>query len=215
MVDVNQYLDDVPKDLLEANDFALANEMLKMRNEAFEGFFAKEQEHNPNVTRNLSLPPAQDYIRGVGFRTLEEVVESLESVVEAHVLEELIDAINYLFVFLIFDEGLPRNQAIAFLASLLADLEIDEWTIDEHQDTITTDSVGTMTIAMMMWTDKLRNRSWMSNTQSPEFRGWTELFKMVEDIAWIIMTIFEDREQFVKYYWAKHQVLMFRLNSKY
>ena len=188
-------------------------QLLQRRFKVSRGFYEleRQQGHFPEEV-DLATPDTQDYVRLLGFRFLEELSESRDSVDEAHRLEELIDAINYLLNMAQID---ARYVSEAELVNYIDQcIQRDVWgcfyltNSDSNFIEIVTGITGKMA-------DTLRNRSWMEQAQDIQWSGKFVFMEVFKNAFELIISEFPSWEIFWKYFVAKDDVLNFRLQSKY
>lgn len=186
------------------------DEMLALRHTTHLGFAAVEEVRGglPS-TVSLSTSRGQEVVRTLLMRGFEEMTEALEAISRAHLTEELIDAVNYFWNLLVIDgcrwaqlqkSPLPRlaRGATAWGCEILCELLI-----------------GQLMTAAAPLLAKLRNRSWQHAPQSLYFDGWKELDDFVLLATRRIMGCFNGWEEFAQTWYAKNEVLSFRLRTRY
>lgn len=183
------------------------------RNHTFSGFCEIERFNGgviyPGIV--LSSVKGQEALRMLFFRTLEEYSESLESTESEHILEELIDSMNYLLSIPFLDYQLMSENQVAYWMDRLCH---DLGTFTGERPTF--ENLGRMTyIFGMRVGDILRNRAWTQNAQDIVFSGATILEEALLDAARLIMRPFHDFPEFAWFLLAKDEVLKFRLRSRY
>lgn len=220
MVDVNDYLGDYKKPPPDLE--TKIRWMLEYREVVFDGFYKLEvaQGTAPEV-RSLSTTQGQDAIRNYLFRTLEEIGESILSHDRPHLLEELIDAVNYYLSVMMFDPvSIDPNRLHVVLEEVLS----QNWfSKDAHlkghvvfSDVDRTYFLGKATLQCSVISDYLRNRSWMRQAQANQFAGADEMFNFLRFfMTCMILPYFCNLDEFYSYYMAKNDVLKFRLDSNY
>lgn len=203
--------------LIDNREHVTENEVRKMldhRTAVHRGFAELE-------VRKGVLAPQMDFcstrgqegIRILVQRTIEEFMEAYTSEDRAHVLEELVDSINYLWILALIDPNAPRDHMVKAIYDGL-NYTNGDW-ISSANKRLDIYTIGAFTYAFNGLLEKLRNRAWMHNSQDIYFAGW-------EDIAFALAVgtrhcrvHFNSWEEFAQYYYAKDLVLQFRLKSKY
>jgi len=186
--------------------------LLQRRFKVSQGFYALEraQGHFPAVV-DLAMPDTQDYVRLLAFRFLEEVSESFDSTDEAHRLEELIDAMNYLLNIAQID---AKYVSEAEVINIMDDVISRNYWGHELMQAVHTYKEVMIGITGKL-ADTLRNRSWMVQAQDLQWAG-KEVFLKVFRLAFAaVISEFPNWESFWKYFVAKDDVLNFRLESRY
>lgn len=192
----------------------LVREILTRRRDTFDGF-RKIENGNGLFTDKDSVhsPKGQEMIRLLLFRGLEEAVEAYWSHSRNHVLEELIDSFNY-FISIPFLPGWGESNAI--LESLVPRffMRFDN-TESFLGEPFLLDNLGHIAVSTGRFTDRLRNRTWMNNTQDPYLDAWEIYTKMLDDILSQMLRCFNSFPEFAAFYLAKDDVLQFRLRTNY
>lgn len=181
--------------------------MFQWRRETYQGFAELESTRGflkPQVS--LATSYGQEMLRSLLMRFFEELTEALEATDPDHILEELIDAVNYLWSMLILDPDNPPSPK--FIAAIYS----DPWV---YHEPLTEFELGRMLQVAGTFLAKLRNRSWQNHSQSLYFDGGQALEDFVTYATLEIMGQFTCWDQFASFFWAKDQVLKFRLQSKY
>lgn len=186
-------------------------EMLSSRREVWRGFAALEEDRGglPQMV-HLSTSRGQEVARSLIMRAIEEVTEAMDSEQREHMLEELIDAMNYLWSLLIIDA--PRGNAVppdSCLLHLLAGR------IHWGSGLVSELFLGQFAFLSRHLLAKFRNRPWQNAPQSLYFDGWQELEWFVVTASAHLMSCFKSWDEFCTLWWAKDEVLRFRLRSKY
>lgn len=178
---------------------------MDLRRETFMGFCKLEQQKGfLAAPTSLATPRGQEMARILMFRTIEEYTEALESVERAHVLEELIDSLNYLWSINVLD---PQFSYVPF---------IEDWDFHYNLQNVPTEkNLGRLARVLSQATDKFRNRAWMNNAQDVYFNGQNELASAIELSTTLICENFQSWKEFWSYYVAKNNVLQFRLRTNY
>lgn len=194
---------------------------LEMRRRTFKGF-AEIEEHKGLITprANFNTPHGQEVLRMLMFRVIEECVESMNSKSRPHILEEAIDAYNYLWSILVVDEGRLGNDLQ--VATMLYETFVDPaaatsltWA-ESHIPFLSHADVG----CVAAWLagdvgDLMRNRAWMNNAQDVYFTGNRVLALAICRVSFCLYRLFSDWQEFAAYYIAKDAVLQFRLRTNY
>ena len=206
-------------------------EFLALREPVFKGFVAVEQSQGGfDLDTDISDPRAQDYMRLLFGRMMEEFYEVQSSGSSDHFREELIDIINF-------------ATGMAFLTGVSAEGWMD-WDMTGHSDhdgewfgtrpswieglessrypNLSDDTHQALGNLMYYTTwdfgkvlERLRNRSWQNGVQSPNFSGSLLLNEALIELFIGVSRFFDSREQFTWFLMAKHRVLEFRLESNY
>lgn len=204
---------------------AAIEEILANRSKVFRGFAHTEARNGLLVLdRPLCDSKAQDSLRLLVYRYIEELFESADAQDHAHVLEEGIDALNYLISFALIeapyltrDTSGPLNTRLTYR---LHECFVSWVSLLESEDTEV--SIGfniseimeAITPIFSNLSPKLRNRAWMNETQQTDF-AYDELLNVIEYGTMLILSLFESWDEFWEYFMAKNAVLLFRLESKY
>ena len=226
--------------LAELNLEAITN--LLTRRRAIYAGFAKIEEMNSNSQRvwvNLHGKQGQDYARALWARGIEEVLEATESRSRAHMLEELIDALNFVLSLVIMSPEIYRrlqnetNNQLGemslvermyywpntYRAACFKGTMVDRKSTDELPDPWPkiTDMVFSRWLESFStkWLSTLRNRSWQHSVQSAYFDGTNELLDLAGFFLIFVLQYFKSWEEFACYYIAKEAVLTFRLETNY
>lgn len=189
------------------------NDLMLHRSNTAWGFYELEKGHGALVVGvPLSDSAAQDSLRLLLYRTMEEVMESVDADSIDHAREEAIDAINYLLGMVVVEkrwENLPvqnQNVLVAALTNMspnFVGIRLDE------------DDVARINRAIFSrFSPFLRNRAWTAQTQH-FFFDYGEFYQMVVEVVGVLMETFESMHQFWQYFLAKDAVLQFRLRSQY
>lgn len=155
----------------------------------------------------------QDVARNFLMRSLEEVMEAADSLDPDHVKEELIDSLFYLISIWVMDPGLnPTEDLPDFLTSVFNEIPSVSW---GQGAKVTYHFSEEFLWAMSRFLETLRNRTWQRSVQQPYFNG-LDSFKI---LIWTWMReylpLFDSEDQFFAFCKAKHQVLIFRLDTNY
>jgi len=192
------------------------NELLVKRNLTFLAFASIENQKGfVKPTVSFSSSQGQEMLRIMLFRTLEEVVEASEAKANNHVLEELIDALNYLMSALMLDQ---EYFTIERMTELTYDiLNNQRWITFVPEDIVVSDHSILYILHLIMgrMAETFRNRAWMNQTQQTFFHGYEEAGQVYQRILHTFLVHFDSWETFYKFFVAKDNVLQFRLNSKY
>jgi len=208
-MNVNEYLPHIDPKAYSLSD------LIDFREMDFLGFCAREKENggiDPAVP--LYMPKGQENVRVLFARTVEEVLESLESVDEIHRQEELIDAWNFALSMMFLNTGTPsaRIKDAFIVAVNKYRRRYEALAAEEGRD------LKSMEEGLIPFTDllgKLRNRAWQQNTQHPVFNGTPELLRALAHFHLWVERNFPTPEEFVAMNVAKHRVLEFRLQTNY
>ena len=192
--------------------------LLAERQQVYQGFAALEADQGflkPEMS--LVTKAGQDGLRLLWARAIEEVLEATDAHDRHHILEELIDALNYFLAMYVFD---PKMD----LAELAEQIQAQIWQIYRTEANLQTTTRALWTAKDVLDTalggansvlERLRNRSWQQSVQSSYFDGTNELQTYIVNVFYVIRLVFATNEEFFRYYWAKHEVLIFRLGSGY
>lgn len=216
-MNIHQFMDKRPE-LRELSEQAIY-EMLLKRQEAFRGFASIEKSRGfiqPMASVNTS--DGQEILRLLMFRVIEECTESYAAIEPAHIKEEAIDAINYLWAIPVLDPSHWRlNEVAKSLHQLfLSPAQTTRLTWPPVTSMLTFYDIANVSIWLAGDVgDVLRNRSWMQNPQDVFFAGKSGLDLSIMRVTYTLFRLFENWDEFSRYYDAKHEVLMFRLRSKY
>lgn len=192
--------------------------LLALRGDAFYQFCNRERENGGiDPFQSLSVPRGQENVRVLFARTVEELMEARDSQDPQHFLEELIDAINFgtAIIFLNHGNSLLVTQLANDLNALFHVAESQEKKPllpgDDEFDT----RVIRIIAAFSPLLEKLRNRAWQNGAQHPYFMGTRQLREAICTLWTEVINCFGSLHGFKKMYLAKHDVLMFRLETKY
>lgn len=178
--------------------------LLGLREKTFMGFAAREGEKGiVEVPVSLNTARGQDVVRLYAFRALEEYSEALDASDYDHVLEELIDSVNYWMSLLCLED-----REWPFLTGFKWPVHFGHVRPSEHD-------LGKMAHKFMQVMDVFRNRSWMANPQDVYFAGYGQLNQAIEYALNLIASSFPDWPTFWRFYIAKDNVLQFRLRTNY
>lgn len=181
-------------------------ELLDLREKTFAGFMEREAVLEYG---SLSSKVTQDHVRILMARCLEEYVEALDAETEPHVLEELIDSLNYLWSIALVDNRFYEW----FRANTLHPLSI--LSAIHYGQPVRSDHLALVALSLLRVTDLFRNRSWMNNAQDTHFAGYDALYTALIAGTQLIVSQFTDWNEFYRYFVAKDAVLQFRLRSNY
>lgn len=186
--------------------------MLERRKRIFRGFCQLE------ATQGFLAPPialssskGQDSVRILTTRVLEEILESLDSSLPDHVLEELIDALNFLLAIPCLDDEAPLD----LLASKMSEVVWPYPKVRPGQDYTGAPALEAYLIHLSALLESLRNRAWQKRSQSLYFDGWLPLINFVTYVWKAITEEFDTWDHFCWFYLAKEAVLQFRLDTNY
>lgn len=189
-------------------DLATWTEMMSRRSERSKGFSKVEAEKGfLTLGHPFSSTRGQEILRICLYRLIEEWAESFMAQDRKHILEEQIDAFNYLATITLLEDP----DALEWGAMIFHSAAKARWADDEripyttHHLVLECGKIG----------DILRNRSWMHNAQDIYFGGRYELHACLKRIAQMIMSYFPTWEEFWRFYIAKDEVLAFRIRSNY
>lgn len=188
--------------------------LLEMRHQTFLGFANIEQAKGFVAPKaSFSTSRGQEMLRILLFRVIEECVESFQSTERTHLLEEAIDALNYLLSAAMLD---PR----VFTPESLSNLCHSSWNQVQLQmlwkSRLTTEDLGLISISLSGdLTDSFRNRAWMNNSQAIQFEGNEIMAIALKAVMIKLFSLFTDWSEFYRFYIAKDMVLQFRLNTSY
>lgn len=197
-----------------ALDAYSVGEIVSRRMSTFNGFADIERVRGLMPAKvDLNNSRGQDILRLMLFRTLEEVVESHLSHDMDHVLEEMVDAFNYLIsIFFLDPLAFSPAEVEQFLVTQAEAVFIDQKMVARPSPS----HLGRLTISLTgQLGDLLRNRAWMTNAQDVYFVGGPVLKEAIADALQVIWMPFADWQQFMNYYVAKDEVLRFRLRTNY
>lgn len=192
-------------------DYAGWEVLLGMRQKTMAGF--AELECRQGIVRypvSLASKPGQEMVRLFLMRSVEEVLEALDSVSEDHHLEELIDALNYMLIIPML-EGPNR-----FIVHHWLELCAEGWSLGRDQS----DHGQKVDLHQYLQTaapllERLRNRAWQWTAQDTYFNGWAELRTFIRLGVANLTREFPDWETFRSFFIRKDAVLQFRLQSRY
>jgi len=187
-------------------------DLLERRCKVFRGFCELEATQGflayPTA---LSSSKGQDMVRILTTRVLEEILESQEASDPAHVLEELIDALNFLLAIACLDEETPRLLLCTQMAKA-----VDPYPLQRLEATYSgSAALKAFLLNLNPMLETLRNRAWQRRTQSLYFEGWEPLINFIVAVWRAIVMEFDSWEQFCWFYVAKEAVLQFRLTTNY
>ncbi len=199
----------------DPNDPQVWEGLLQRRRFTGDSFLKREVEKGiiHYITR-FDQPPGQDTLRLTMFRIIEEYGEAVEASDEEHVLEELMDA----FFFLLEIPMLDRYVSIPIIEmkEMLYELAQRDTVFQGiRTSTVLGQELGAIAYGFALFTDHLRNRSWMNHAQDVYFAGAKDLKELIRTTAHVIFSSFDDWDQFWHYFIAKDEVLKFRLKSNY
>lgn len=179
------------------------DQLFRMRQTTFYGFCERERQQgflNPPVS--LALAHGQEMARILMFRTLEEFVEAMLATDPDHILEELIDALNYLWSLMCLDPNVAWSE-----------IEFQPVFLERHPVCVT--ELGELSLMLAATTELFRNRAWMEHAQDVYFGGGLQFKQAITACTHLILAHFNDWDEFWRYYVAKDRVLQFRLKSNY
>lgn len=154
----------------------------------------------------LTTKPGQETARLFLMRGLEEIAESFDSHDELHRQEELIDAFNFFFNITAFDEFHPdARQALALGMSMASEVPHKSQPID----------FNVLMAHLHPFLEKLRNRVWQQSVQSTYWDGLGVTQVMLLHIYRSILASIGGWNVFYPLFYAKDDVLQFRLRSNY
>lgn len=190
-------------------------DLIRRRKKTFQGFALIEQERGI-IPANVSLSNSrgQDVLRLLLYRSLEEVLEAFDSVDLDHYREEVIDAANYLLSSLLIEESLFTDDEMAGAILSIARTHYAGNSIYPRFD-LTTIGAYALAVAGEDVSDVLRNRAWMRRAQDPYFTGKQKLLDVVKGALSILLSAFPTWSEFCQMYFAKDEVLQFRLRTNY
>lgn len=188
-------------------------DMFRCRQATYRGFAKLEAEKGfLKPTCSLATAMGQEMARILFMRFLEELTESSVSLDRTHRLEELIDALNYLWSIAIIDSAFP-------LSLLTHDLA-EEWSRQFRSHTETTAYISDANLGYFLRQlggslETFRNRAWQHSPQSLYFDGYSKLQDTLLTITCDLTGHFGSWEEFYQLFIAKDKVLQFRLRSNY
>lgn len=197
-------IDEVPPILLQPTIGAWV-EILHRRRKIYQGFLEVEAKKGYLRIAPLDSAAGQENVRILLMRTLEELLESHHASASPHVLEELVDALNF---FLGIHVGVPE-PAYAATAGVLQQAWIARF------DSTSLSFLNSVVLAFHPLLESLRNRSWQNQVQHSYFMGSPALFELTETLTAQLFGRFSSWEQFIDYYLRKEAVLQFRLETQY
>ena len=153
----------------------------------------------------LTTKPGQEQARLFLMRGLEELAESFDSTDELHRQEELIDAFNFFFNITAMDEYHPDARQALALGMADASLSTRHQVID----------FNVIMSYLHPFLEKLRNRAWQQSVQSIYWDGLGAAQVMLANIYRAILASIGGWEVFYPLFYAKDDVLQFRLRSNY
>lgn len=206
-------INDVTVTVPKGNISAFFNDFLTRRHDRFTAFCETEKKNGGLVAPHVSLSTVrgQEAFRILSFRIIEEVSESIDAEDVDHKIEEVTDALNYLFSIPFLDLRVVSVEAMVTLAveKALAPQAFRSTSLDYYD-------LGYISFLLGMKVgDFLRNRSWTENPQDVYFSGGHALLSAIGDIMSILFTQFKDVEQMKWFLIAKDEVLKFRIQSRY
>jgi len=217
-VNINQYMDRLQSEPFELTPQVL-HHMLCVRQIRFRGFANVENGRGfikPEASINTSS--GQEMLRLLMFRVIEECSESYMADDPAHIKEEAIDAINYLWAIPILDESRwPLTElADKLYRVFLSPVQATRLTWPPVTPGLTLYDLANVSL----WLggdvgDLLRNRAWMQNAQDVFFAGQTRLDLSIARVTISLYRLFSGWDEFARFYYAKDAVLDFRLRSHY
>lgn len=190
------------------------SDLLDARKSSFLGFCEVEKgQGGIDPVVDLSTPEGQRNARILFARTVEELTEARESKDQDHVLEELIDSLNFA-ASLIYLGGLS-DWAERKLHNKL-DRAVEEPKFSYKSTTHISESLlGQGVYCFVDFLSTLRNRSWQNSVQHPYFMGEDELIDALYQFWIFIIQRFDGWAHFSDFFMAKDAVLKFRLETKY
>lgn len=201
---------DVKKSTAPMTDGTL-DAMLSSRREVYRGFAAiEDQRGGLPIEISLTTSRGQEVARSLIMRSIEELTEALDAKARVHMLEELIDAINYLWTLLIVD---PNSMPGVPLESCLWHLLYGQ--VRWGSDYLSELAIGRYCMLAAPLLSRFRNRPWQNSPQSLYFDGKAELENFVITGSVLIMSLFKSWDEFYSLWIAKDEVLRFRLRSNY
>jgi hypothetical protein len=196
-------------------------ELFVARREIYQGFAELEKDYGfLQPVTSYATSKGQEMVRMIILRGLEELQEALEAEDPAHVKEEIIDALNYFWVLGILDPFLDlRGLCDEFATRFdLIDESPPAGGLDGTKGdsrTLNGDAIAFAMRAASPLLESLRNRPWQQHSQSLYFDGFPALCAFLLDITDYLLQFFESWGEFWRYYYAKSEVLRFRLRSNY
>jgi len=188
------------------------------RSLTFRDFCQLESRHGLlTVDTPLTSSKGQDSYRLLVYRFEEELYESLAAFEKAHVLEEAIDAINYLWAIPLIEAPFSFGEVTKFQGMVMNTLINNLSFLEDGsgpRDLNTGHILKIMDLLFLEMSPLLRNRAWMNNTQQTDF-AYRRLAVTIGEISWIILGVFRNWPEFWEYFIAKDEVLQFRLKSGY
>jgi hypothetical protein len=215
-MNINDYWDEVEHILSEDSTLAESNldswsYLWSLRKKTWTGFAEIEAKKGivaPKIS--LSTSHGQEVTRVLLFRILEEASEALLAEERPHLLEELIDAVNYLMSMFLIDDERPEDD---WQLNVLFDTAVQQVDWDSE---LSIEDLGEITIMLGgVLSDKLRNRAWMNHSQDFYFSGRKLFQTILTETFARLLSPFKNFEEFMKYFIAKDMVLQFRLRSNY
>lgn len=205
----------------------LVADLMRVRLSTFQRFGAIEVANGGRreVFQPLWSKAGQDTARNFLMRCIEELLEAAESSDPDHRLEELVDSFFYLISIRLMDPALsvvlePKDEVEQMLWDLMpGDDLFAEWA-PAHSDAVTTrlghyDLPANFLAATSAFLASLRNRTWQNQVQQPYFTGHHELRELVESWLANFLPAFGSVANFLVFCEAKHDVLIFRLDTHY
>lgn len=185
------------------------------RSHVFRGFGALEVSHQGRTAIHLPLwsKSGQDVVRNFLMRSIEEILESAESMDRDHRLEELIDSFFYLWSITILDPSAFRE--VVLLDLLLGYVYDDALWGEKVDKAVPWELPRSLTTRLCDFLTTLRNRTWQETIQQPYFAGHAQLELLIGEWFRLYAPYFKSVEEFLVLCRAKHQVLIFRLESHY
>ena len=235
----DQWPDELPRDV-KRNSLVAWDYLLSLRLRSYRGFAQVEMEGNKGFLRpsaDLATSLGQEMVRVLFARGMEELIEAMDAEDTDHVLEELIDSLNYFLAIPLLAAGTELGDSQVTVLGYTAQVCYDAFDslhvetgvgipdlnaatsgkgIPEVDVLSPGGIVGLLTSAGTML-EKLRNRGWQNSPQSLYFDGYPSIAGFIRYLIRMYCgTAFKgDWEHFAKFFIAKDKVLQFRLRSMY
>lgn len=208
-MNVQSFLPNYANDDMSGYD---AKTLLSLRGDVFHAFCQRESCNGGiDPACSLSMPKGQENVRVLFARTVEELLEARASEERDHFLEELIDAINFGTSILFLNHN--NETLLPALSDSIDNLfGMKHYTASEFPfDT----RIIRILDAFSPLLEKLRNRAWQNGAQHPYFMGSMQIRQAIYVLWAEVIACFDSPEDFKRMYMAKHDVLNFRLKTKY
>lgn len=194
-------------------------ELISLRKVAFDAFAAREQKRGliTGITP-LETSEGQDALRLYLMRFIEELYEAFDSHengdVDFHTKEELIDAINYLWSAAIQVKAIDNVEFMDSFSTTISSYSGPSVSLSAKLSPWLIQTLTSLVCLQIL--PKLRNRSHMVNTQDAYFAHYAQFGHVLGLITLeIMLSGFGNWTDFYRMFMAKHDVLMFRIETGY